>query len=253
VRMLLDPQSTLMDISNDLAALYPWPADGWVRAMMAMSLDGAAVGPDGRSRSISSAADRKLLSELRRLSDVVLVGASTIRSERYGPMIAAPAQASIRAELGLAPAPTLAVISASLDLPWGEAMFHESTIRPIVITVESADRDRLLIAESYAKVIRIPGNNDDMNVLIAQLRELGLNRIVCEGGPRLLARLIADDLIDEVDISISPMFAGGGQWSTGTPFNSPKHFKLDQVLNDENFLFLKYLRSENLHSEQYIR
>jgi riboflavin-specific deaminase-like protein len=246
MRMLLGPQSNPIDVVNDdLATFYPWPSGGWVRAMMAMSLDGAAVGPDGRSRSISSAADRVLLSELRRLSDVVLVGASTIRAERYRPMIEVPEQASVRSALGLAPAPVLAVVSASLDLPWQDAMFQESTIRPIVITTESATEDRLLIAERHSQVIRLPGAAADVKVMLARLRELGLNRIVCEGGPRLLARLIASDLIDEVDITISPMLTGGGQWPTGTPFASPKRFKLAQILNDdEDFLFVKYLRSE---------
>jgi riboflavin-specific deaminase-like protein len=248
MRMLLGPRSDPID----LATAYPWPAGGWVRAMMAMSLDGAAVGPDGRSRSISSAADRILLSELRRLSDVVLVGASTIRSERYGPMIAAPAQASARSALGLAPAPALAVVSASLDLPWQEAMFHESTIRPIVITTESADKASLLIAERHAQVVRLPGETVDLRAMLTKLRELGLNRIVCEGGPRLLARMMASDLINEVDITISPVFTGGGQWSTGTPFASPSRFTLSQVLHDEDYLFLKYLhpegRPETIHS-----
>jgi riboflavin biosynthesis pyrimidine reductase len=244
VRVLLGPQSNPLDSPNDLATFYPWPAGGWVRAMMAMSLDGSAVGPDGRSRSISAGPDRILLSDLRSMSDVVLVGASTIRVERYRPMIAVPACASARSALGLAPAPVVTIVSASLDLPWQEAMFHESTIRPIVVTVESADRDRLLVAERHAQVIRLPGENIDLGIMLMRLREVGLTRIVCEGGPRLLAQLVAEDLIDEADITLSPVFTGGGQWSSGTPFALPSRFRLAHVINDEDFLFMKYLRSE---------
>src|SRR3954466_15862409 len=104
---------------EELVDAYPWPDEPvWLRAMMVMTLDGAVMGPDGHSRSISSVHDRVLLGAVRRFADVVLIGAGTFRAERYRPMVARPEDAARRAEEGLAPAPTLAIVSGSLDLPW---------------------------------------------------------------------------------------------------------------------------------------
>jgi Pyrimidine reductase, riboflavin biosynthesis len=73
--------------------------------MMVMTLDGATTGPDGLSGTISGAADKRVFMETRRLSDAVLVGAGTIRAERYRPMLAKPEWQEARQAAGLAAAP----------------------------------------------------------------------------------------------------------------------------------------------------
>ena len=66
-----------------------------------------------------------MLAETRRLSDAVLIGAGTLRAERYTPMRGRTDARPERESLGLAPAPVLAVVSGSLDLPWDEPVFSE--------------------------------------------------------------------------------------------------------------------------------
>ena len=53
--------------------------------MMVTTLDGAAAGPDGLSGSISGEADKLVFDAVRREADAVLIGAGTMRAERYGP------------------------------------------------------------------------------------------------------------------------------------------------------------------------
>ena len=83
---------------------------------MVMTLDGATVGPDGLSGSISGAADKRVFMETRRLADVVLVGAGTIRAERYRPMVAKPEWQDARADAGLAPAVQVVIVSGRLEM-----------------------------------------------------------------------------------------------------------------------------------------
>jgi len=231
----------------DLAAAYAWPIDRtWVRAMMVMTLDGAIVGPDGRSGSISGGADRSIFLQVRKLSDAVLVGASTIRAERYRPMIAKSGLAKDRADLGLAPAPVIVVVSRSLDLPWEEDMFSESTVRPVVVTSSQADPESLRIARSHSEVVVLSGESVDPNELIDTLVDRGLRRIICEGGAHLLAQLSSADLIDEADISISPLFTGGGGGPSSVGRPVPAHMHLAQVVRHEDFLFTKYLASNRV-------
>lgn len=224
-----------------LADAYPWPPGPWLRAMMVTTLDGAASGPDGRSGSISCAADRRVFAETRRLCDAVLVGAGTIRSERYRPMLAKAEHAEQRAELGLAVAPVVAIVSGSADLPWEEPLFRESALPVLVFTSDSAHVDSLAVARQHADVIALPGERIDPREIVRVLHERGLRRIVCEGGPVLLRHVAQAGLIDEADISIAPVIAGGGQVVTGPAFDSPVAFELAQVAWAEGFTFHRYL------------
>jgi riboflavin biosynthesis pyrimidine reductase len=65
---------------------YAWPDGPWLRVNMVNTVDGAAQGPDGRSGTINNEVDMRVFQELRRTSDVILVGAGTARAERYGPV-----------------------------------------------------------------------------------------------------------------------------------------------------------------------
>ena len=63
--MVLGPTRGPLD-DEQVVAAYPWPDDGrWVRAMMVTTLDGAAVGPDSLSGSISGDADRRVFDAVR--------------------------------------------------------------------------------------------------------------------------------------------------------------------------------------------
>jgi riboflavin biosynthesis pyrimidine reductase len=233
-----------------LDAAYPWPHEGrWLRGMMLTTLDGAVVGADGRSKSISSGSDQVVFAATRRLCDVALIGAGTFRAERYRPMKAKPADAAARAEAGLAPAPVVAIVSDSLDLPWDEALFTESDVRPLVLTTDRADPASLATARRYADVVTSPGPVIAPASLLDELARRGLRRVVCEGGPRLLGTLAAAGLVDEIDLTVAPLMTSGGQVVTGSPLESPHHHSLTQVITaDDGYLFLRYLKRDEAPS-----
>jgi riboflavin-specific deaminase-like protein len=234
---------------GDLAAAYPWPAAGsWLRVMMVMTLDGAVAGADGRSRSISSQTDREVLLEVRRLSDAILVGASTVRAEPYAPLRARPDAAAERASLGLAPAPVIVVVSASLDLPWDAPMFGASTVRPMVVTTESAGEEGRRAARRHADLLVLPGDHVEPRDLLDRMAQAGLRRLVCEGGPGLVSTLAAGGVVDEVDLSISPLLSGGVRPPGGPPLPEPAGFALRHVLTDGEFLFNRYVALERAGS-----
>ena len=151
--MILGPTPGPLD-ADDVVAAYPWP-DGrrWVRAMMVTTLDGAAAGPDGLSGSISGEADKLVFDAVRRHADAVLIGAETLRAERYGPMRAKEEDAEARRAKGLAPAPQLVVVSRSLELPWDEPVFAESALPVLVLTDAAADPDRVARASAWSEVV----------------------------------------------------------------------------------------------------
>mgnify|MGYP003335406023 FL=1 len=215
---------------------------------MVMTLDGATVGHDGLSGSISGAADKRVFMETRRLADVVLVGAGTIRAERYRPMVAKPEWQDARADAGLARAVQVVIVSGRLDLPWDEPLFSDSTLPVIVVTSESADARQLAIANDHAQVWQIGSTSVDLHAMVTALHERGLRRLVCEGGEALLDGLVREELVDEMDVTISPMLAGAGYLADpgaearlpGT--NDLSRFSLAHQFVEDEFTFCRFVR-----------
>ena len=193
----------LAGVSEAVDDDYPWPSGPWVRALFVMALDGAAAGPDGRSGSISGPADRRVLGAVRRWSDAVVVGAATMRAERYNPMKVSESVAAERLAAGQQAAPRLVIVSASLDLPWSDPAYAESMLPPLIVTVASAPADALARVPSTCEVLVAPGERVDPTWLRGQLVDRGMERIVCEGGRALLADFARSGAVDEWALTVS--------------------------------------------------
>ncbi len=203
-----DDRLAAEDVVHALADLYaypdPLPEDGWLRVNMVSTLDGAATGPDGRSGSINTAADRLVFGVLRGLADVVLVGAGTVRAEKYRIPAARPAFAERRAAAGQAPAPALAVVTRT-----GEVPALDGAARGYVITSAAADPGRVRAAAGAPEVIVAGEEEVDLAQAMTQLSRLGLPRVLLEGGPSLLADAAAAGRVDELCLTISPAITAG--------------------------------------------
>lgn len=202
------------------------PGRRWVRAVMATTLDGVVRGEDGGSRSISSAADQRWFSALRSAPDVLLVGAGTIRAEDYRPS-----------------RKVIAVVTNSLDLPMSLRMFSErgpEHPRPIVVTSEHSAATASDDLHSAAHVIGCGVDSVDLAVALDALAGRGLTRVQCEGGPRLLADLLADDLIDQLLLSVTPLLHGGEARDhlISVPGWEPRRLNVVDVQRDDDTVFL---------------
>jgi riboflavin-specific deaminase-like protein len=181
---------------DELVDGYAYPtipgARWWLRAVMVSSVDGAVTGPDGRSGSISSTSDRVLFRHLRAQPDAVIVGAGTARAEDYGQ----PSTA------------TLVVVSRSLSLDPASRLF-DGPSRVIVATSRSADWSAVERLAHVADVVRVGDSEVDLTELVRLLADQGLRRLQCEGGPALLADIVAAGLLDELCLTTVPTLVGG--------------------------------------------
>lgn len=234
----------------DLAVAYAYPdvpfGGHWLRANMVQSVDGAAVDARGRSRGLASAADRRLLISLRALSDVILVGATTVRMEGYRRSRLRPEVVERRTAAGLAPAPPIAVVSASLDFDYRSELFQaEDAPRPIVITTNDAPGLRLATMRELAEVVLAGTGRVDVNRAVVALAERGLTRMLCEGGPTLLGQLAAAGLIDDLCVTVGPLLArrpGAPGIMAWPRLGTPAAVRLHEVYEEDGFLFLRYAR-----------
>jgi riboflavin biosynthesis pyrimidine reductase len=230
---------TLHDPS-DLAALYADAPHG-VRANMIFSADGAAAF-QGRAGTLSCPADQSLLRDLRAFADVVLVGAGTARAERYGPARFTLAQEGLRGvKRGLTP-PPIAVVSQSGRLP--PSLFVEGAPTPILITSSSAARAHSSIAERRWMPLIAGQDTVDVGAAVAQLQDLGMERILCEGGPTLLDQLVDADVVDEICVTIAPLLGGGQPVGERTPSRQavPAALELHHAVLYDSYMFLRYRR-----------
>jgi riboflavin biosynthesis pyrimidine reductase len=225
----------------DLATAYAYPDAGpWLRANMVASADGAAV-RDGLAGGLGGPADRRLLSLLRALSDVVIVGAATVRAEGYGPVRPKDWWPDLRRDR--TPAPPLAIVSRGLDLDFDAPVFTEALVPTIVITCGSAPPDRLRACEKRADVIMMGDEWVDPGAALDALAGRGLVRQLTEGGPRLLASLTAAGRLDELCLTMSPQLTAGDAIRVlNGPVMEPMPLRLGHVLEDDDFVFLRYVR-----------
>jgi len=191
--------------ATDVAELYRPPLAHWVRSNMVISLDGNYAGEHGSSRELSSVGDLRLLLLLRALSDVVVVGARTAISEKYANLRIGEDLLKVATK-----APRLCVVSRSLAFSGNEGFLHDGNVRPLIITARQNDSrwvDKLSALQQVADVI-ISESAVTGSFIIESLRLSGLNQILCEGGPSLLALLAHDNCLDEMSITLAPLVIG---------------------------------------------
>lgn len=206
MRLLLDETGTLApgtSVDPDaLARLYAPPAVEWLRVNFVSTLDGASSGADGLTGSINTDADHIVFDLLRRLSDVVLVGAGTVRAEGYQ---------RLREEDG--GAPPLAVVSNSGRMP--PALLSPAPDRggALLITREAAAAEHLAEARNALgdDAVLVCGHDEvDLSEARRALASRGLRRVLSEGGPSLFGALLAAGAVDELDLTWVPALVGGG-------------------------------------------
>jgi riboflavin biosynthesis pyrimidine reductase len=225
----------------DLAEAYAYPVtEPWLRANMVASADGAAT-RGGLTEGLGGPADRRLLSLLRALSDVVIVGASTVRAEGYGPVRPREWWGDLRK--GRPPVPPLAILSRSLDFDFDAPVFTDALTPTIVVTCPSAPAERVRACEKRAEVIITGGEWADAGAALDALAERGFVRQLTEGGPRLLAEFVAARRLDELCLTMSPQLtAGDAARVLNGPAMEPMPLRLGHVLQDDDFVFLRYVR-----------
>lgn len=171
----------------------------------ATTLDGR-VAIDGRSGSIGSATDTEMLQRLRTRVDAVMIGAGTMRAERYGRIVSDQHLRGYRERTGLAHDPLAVIISNRLELPWDAGLFTNGGGRVVIFTASDQEPPE---TATPVRVIRHPDGVDLPQALAWLRTERGIRSVLCEGGPTLHGRLREAGLADELFLTIAPKISGG--------------------------------------------
>ncbi len=213
-----------------------------VRVNFVTSIDGA-VTIKGYSSGLGGPSDKRVFDLLRVLCDGLMVGAGTLRHERYGALRLPDDHRDLRKRNGLADNPTLVVVSGRLDLDPSHRMLADAPVRPIVLTHRgSPERQRKLLS-TVTEVIVCGESSIDFRLAMDTLAQRGLRHVLSEGGPHVLGALTAADVVDEMCLTVSPKLAGagGGRIIAGEP-SPPREMTLVHVLGAGDELLLRYAR-----------
>jgi riboflavin biosynthesis pyrimidine reductase len=203
----------------------------------AVTLDGHAT-MGGRSGEIGSGTDTEMLMELRASADAVLIGAGTVRGERYGRLLPDAERRERRRERGLDPDPLAVTVSGGLDLPWDAGLFASGAGRVLLLTSSDADPPP---TQTPLTVIRHGGGIDLAAALGDLRREHGVRALLCEGGPGLHGALLAAGLVDELFVTLAPKLGGGeGPRLAEALPPGARELELRWLLHEGGELFARY-------------
>jgi riboflavin-specific deaminase-like protein len=241
-RLLPDPGET--SVESQLDSYRPWEEAGEEHPFLAINfvttLDGRAT-IEGRSGPIGSETDTEMLGRLRCRFDAVMIGAGTMRVERYGRLASKEETRKRREAIGLDPNPLMVIVSGRLDLPWDAPLFTAGEGRVLILTASEAE------PPETATPLQVQRHEGAVNLTeaLARLRhEHGVRALLSEGGPHLHEQLQADGLVDELFLTIAPKLSGGeAPRILEGPLPGVVDFDLAWLLEEDGELFARYRRS----------
>ena len=136
VRRLL-PDAAETTVADQLDGLDSGPRRRADRPRVLMNFVSSADGRatiDGRSGPLGSRTDMEMLQRLRTRVDAVMIGAGTMRAERYGRMVSEPEYRAYRESTGLAHDPLAILVSAAWTSPGTRRSSRTGAASVVVLT-----------------------------------------------------------------------------------------------------------------------
>lgn len=240
-RLLPDPRATTVQDEVDSLDFVARADDErpYCVTNFVLSLDGRAT-LGGRSGPLGSKTDTAMLVGLRTRVDAVMIGAGTMRAERYGRPVADQAKRERREREGLPHDPLMVLVSGRLDLPWDAPLFTDGRGRCLVFTASEDDPPP---TATPVRVVRHRGMVNLPEAFRYLRAERGIRALLCEGGPHLHAQLIEAGLVDELFVTHAPKLAGGEglHLVAGLP-EAERPLELTSLLHEESSgeIFARY-------------
>lgn len=174
----------------------------WVRAKIAVSLDGRTALADGTSRWITSEAARADVQLLRARSSAILTGVGTVLTDD-------PRLTVRRNDLGAIEPPQRVVLDTALRLPAQARLLQEEGGTLVFCSRPDAERQRALqAAGATVEVVAERDGRPDPAAVMARLAALGVNELLVEAGPLVNGALLDAGLIDEIVVYLAPHVLG---------------------------------------------
>jgi riboflavin biosynthesis pyrimidine reductase len=224
--------------------------------VVSLQAKGHAGGADISGFSVQ---DRMVMGLLRAIADIVIVGSGTLEADPWHlwtPDGICPELADdyrrLRKALRKCAAPLNVIVSGSGQIDLRLPVFTSDRVQALVVTTTAGAnhmcKGKTPRSLEIRAIRRCRGTIPASSILDAVSRMNAGNRILIEGGPRLLGEFYARRLVDEQFLTLAPQIAGrddgDGRLSLvmGQAFapRSARWGTLTDVRRGANHLFLRY-------------
>ncbi|MFB6958246.1 dihydrofolate reductase family protein [Streptomyces sp. NPDC056309] len=178
----------------------------YVLLSAAVSLDGYLDDTGPERLLLSSPADFDRVDEVRASADAILIGAGTLRADNPRLLVNSPQRRAARRAAGKPEYPLKVAVSASGELDPGAPFWHTGGEKVLYTTDEGALRLR---GTGLAADVVPLGAALGWPRLLEHLHDVrGVRRLMVEGGGTVHTQLLQQQLADEVQLVLAPLFVG---------------------------------------------
>ncbi|MDQ3762046.1 MAG: dihydrofolate reductase family protein [Actinomycetota bacterium] len=209
-----------------------------------MSLDGYIDDTSDQRLILSNEADFDRVDELRASCDATLIGANTIRRDNPRLLVNSEERRRDRVARGMAPYPIkITVTRGNLQSEW--KFFNTGGEKIIYCPGVAADELREKLG-GRATVVGLGAQSVDIELMLADLRQRGIDRLMVEGGSSIHTEFLTRGLAHELQIAIAPFFVGedsAPRFVNSGMFrqNSTNRMTLAEVRQIGDIVFARYL------------
>ena len=183
------------------------PPRPYVLLSCATSADGYLDDASPQRLILSGPADLDRVDEVRAGCDAILVGAQTVRKDNPRLLIRDPRRRARRAARGLPTHPARVTLTATGDLDPQARFFAPGALRLVYCATPAIGRARARLGAGEDGAVLIDaGDPLSLDLVLTDLAERGVLRVLVEGGAQILGAFLAGGLADELDLAVAPFF-----------------------------------------------
>jgi 5-amino-6-(5-phosphoribosylamino)uracil reductase len=218
-----------------------------------VSIDGY-IGNAPSRLLLSNDADFDRVDAVRASCDAILVGAQTVRLDNPRLLVRSEARREERAARGLPESPMKVTVTRRAQLDARAAFFNVGDTEKLVYCASpsvAGARDRL---GPLATVVD-GGVDVEMRALSTDLAERGVERLMVEGGGTVHTQFLTDDIVDELQLTVAPVFVGDSQAPRFVgdgvfPWNPGRRAELVDVQKLGDVVLLRYALSSRFQDAE---
>lgn len=181
----------------------------YVIVNVAVSADGKLSTRERRQVKISGKDDFDRVDELKAGCDAIMVGIGTVLADDPSLTVKSDARIDARVMNGKPEHPVRIVIDSKGRTPPDAKILHKGPGLRIIAVSDMASEGDVTALKQHAKVIHAGGEFVDLLILLEKLHELGINRLMVEGGGTLIWGLLSAGLVDELLVFVGNIIIGG--------------------------------------------
>jgi 2,5-diamino-6-(ribosylamino)-4(3H)-pyrimidinone 5'-phosphate reductase len=182
---------------------------------IAMSADGKIDTSERKGAAISSARDKERVDQLRAEADAVLVGGRTLLGESPKLTVKSEARREGRIKQGRSPNPIKVGVVTVADIPIDSDFIKVGNTRVVIFTTSRTSNEQLERLRAHGVEVFVDdAPRVDLVKMMTALKEIGVERLMVEGGGTINFELLRLGLVDELTIFVAPMVFGGASAPT---------------------------------------